>query len=999
MNCTRPGSHTVRLSACVGLWLLAAVLRAQSYEIVHVLSGSTGHPTGQLAQTSDGSMLGTTERGGRFGKGSIFRLVPDGLGGFANVELHSFSGIDGQGPHGGVIAASDGQYYGTTTRGGSFGGGTLYRLDRLGRVTTLHHFDTTNGTFPMGELVEHGGLLYGTTSSQGPGFSGSIFTSDLVGGFAVVYAFTGAAGASPNSGLTTGPDGLLYGVASSGGSTNGGVVFRLEADGSVTDLHDFVADTDGFDPVGGLTLGSDGFLYGTAAGAGPGGSGTVFRIDPLGTFTMLHGLIPSEASTPVAPLFEASPGVFVGSGSFGGTTNDGTLFRYETATTTLTRIHAFSTIDGEYPYSGVIRASDGSLYGSTSAGGATGLGEVYRTDVDGNVESVATFSNFEGSHPVAGLYQADDGKIYGADAQDGQYGFGAAFRIDASDLFEVLHSFVPAEGTGVAAPMTQGSDGALYGLASANGAGGFGALFRIDPATSAFSIVHDFDGAGGKTPIAGLLPLADFLYGTTNEGGVNSQGTLFRIDTAGVFENLWDFTGTEGAAPRNALIAGSDGLLYGGAYGGGATGDGSLFHYDSGAGVVSFHDFQPSEGQHAGPLVEVSNGIFDGTTTAGGAHDAGTLYQTDAAGTVSVLHDFGSAQDDGTHPSGRIVLATDGRVYGTTERGASPDLGSIYRFDGATLEIVQIFEPESGVYPFGGLTQAADGGLYGTTFSGGLSDRGVVYRLFPETAQPSVTAIVPSSGAGQGGTSVAVQGTHFHPAASLSIGGIAGLRVDEDSRSLLGVAPALTPGALYDVTVLNPAAMSTLEKAWFADFLDVDSGNIFHDDVEAIVRAGITAGCGGGNYCVNAAVTRAQMAVFLLKAKLGAGHVPPPATGTVFADVPLGSFADAWIEELASLGITGGCGGADYCPGFPVTRAQMAIFLLKTSLGSGYAPPVVAQIFDDVAPGAFAADWINDLSGRGITGGCSANPLLYCPANSSTRGQMAVFMTKTFLAP
>ena len=422
--------------------------------------------------------------------------------------------------------------------------------------------------------------------------------------------------------------------------------------------------------------------------------------------------------------------------------------------------------------------------------------------------------------------------------------------------------------------MTQGSDGALYGLASENGAGGFGALFRLDPATSAFSIVHDFDGAGGKTPIAGLLPMADFLYGTTNEGGANSQGTLFRIDTAGVFENLWDFTGTEGAAPRNALIAGSDGLLYGGAYGGGATGDGSLFHYDSGAGVVSFHDFQPSEGRHAGPLVEISDGVFDGTTTAGGAHAAGTLYQSDAAGTVSVLHDFGSDQDDGTHPSGRIVLATDGRVYGTTEQGASPDLGSIYRFDGTTFEIVQIFEPESGVYPFGGLMQAADGSLYGTTFSGGLSDRGVIYRLFPEAAIPSVTAIVPSSGAGQGGTSVAVQGTHFHPAAGLSIGGIAALRVDEDSRSLLGVAPALTPGALYDVTVLNPSTMTTLEKGWFADFLDVDSSNIFHDDVEAIVRAGITAGCGGGNYCVAAAVTRAQMAVFLLKAKLGAGLRP-----------------------------------------------------------------------------------------------------------------------------
>ena len=75
-----------------------------------------------------------------------------------------------------------------------------------------------------------------------------------------------------------------------------------------------------------------------------------------------------------------------------------------------------------------------------------------------------------------------------------------------------------------------------------------------------------------------------------------------------------------------------------------------------------------------------------------------------------------------------------------------------------------------------------------------------------------------------------------------------------------------------------------------------------------------------------------------------------------------------------------------FCPGSPVTRAQMAVFLLKTSLGAAYVPPLSAQIFEDVPSGAFAADWINDLSLRGITGGCSASPPLYCPAGSSTRG-------------
>jgi hypothetical protein len=141
------------------------------------------------------------------------------------------------------------------------------------------------------------------------------------------------------------------------------------------------------------------------------------------------------------------------------------------------------------------------------------------------------------------------------------------------------------------------------------------------------------------------------------------------------------------------------------------------------------------------------------------------------------------------------------------------------------------------------------------------------------------------------------------------------------------------------------------------------------------------------------------MAVFLLKAEHGSVYVPPPCFG-IFGDVPCpGGFAADWIEQLAAEGVTSGCGAGNYCPDAAVTRAQMAVFLLKTLLGSGYVPPLVAQIFDDVPSGAFASDWINDLYRRGVTGGCSASPLLYCPDNPNTRGQMAVFVTRTFSLP
>ena len=211
--------------------------------------------------------------------------------------------------------------------------------------------------------------------------------------------------------------------------------------------------------------------------------------------------------------------------------------------------------------------------------------------------------------------------------------------------------------------------------------------------------------------------------------------------------------------------------------------------------------------------------------------------------------------------------------------------------------------------------------------------------------------------------------------------------------------PALAPGALYDVVVADPSTLSaTLPAAWFADFADVPAGSLFHDDVEKIFRAGITAGCGGGNYCPSSSVTREQMAVFLLKAEHGSSYAPPLCTG-VFADVPCPSTFANWIERLASEGITAGCGGGNYCPASPVTRQQMAVFLLKTEHGSSYVPPTCTGVFEDVTcPGPFA-DWIEQLHAEGITGGCQTSPLLYCPTSPVNRGQMAVFLVKTFSLP
>ncbi|MEX0881249.1 MAG: M20/M25/M40 family metallo-hydrolase [Thermoanaerobaculia bacterium] len=231
---------------------------------------------------------------------------------------------------------------------------------------------------------------------------------------------------------------------------------------------------------------------------------------------------------------------------------------------------------------------------------------------------------------------------------------------------------------------------------------------------------------------------------------------------------------------------------------------------------------------------------------------------------------------------------------------------------------------------------------------------------------------------------------------TLSGGGV--ITAGQGSRQI--VFDAGPPGSTMHVTVIESASGCTSPMAETdiqVDFLDVPPTNLFHDFVNTVARNGVTAGCGGGNYCGVSNVTRSQMAVFLLKAKFGPTHVPPAATGTVFLDVPSNGFAAAWIEELAALGVTGGCGGGNYCPTSPVTRAQMAVFLLKASIDAAYVPPpATGGVFTDVAAGSFAADWIEDLFARAITGGCLTNPLRYCPSNNNNRQQMAVFIVKAF---
>ena len=319
----------------------------------------------------------------------------------------------------------------------------------------------------------------------------------------------------------------------------------------------------------------------------------------------------------------------------------------------------------------------------------------------------------------------------------------------------------------------------------------------------------------------------------------------------------------------------------------------------------------------------------------------------------------------------------------------------------------------SSVVAGGGVTfQTA--GPYSVGETAGQSDAGVAsggaFTLYggfwvPTScglASPTITApvSVPVGATGLSASAPNVGGATF----SWTLAGGTIASGQGTSQILFNAGPPGTTMVLSVTATLGACAAGAVPVAVQVDFLDVPPADAFHSFVDTLARDGVTRGCGGGNYCRNSDVTRAQMAVFLLKSEHGSSYTPPPCTG-VFPDVecaPAPAFAVDWIEQLHGEGITGGCGGGDYCPDGAVTRAQMAVFLLKTEHGSSYAPPACTGVFADVECSptpAFAVDWIEQLYREGVTGGCATGPLRYCPSSAVTRGQMAVFLVKTFSLP
>lgn len=298
--------------------------------------GVTSYPG--LLKAANGNFYGSTVAGGASFAGDVFEITPEGT--FSTI--YSFCSeancADGEEPYGGLVQAGNGNFYGTTTAGGTHGGGTIFELTPAGKLTTLYNFcslaQCADGYFVWGNLMQSSnGKLYGSTWQGGANGAGTVFQITLAGKFTTLHSFTYKDGASPFGTLLQTSTASLLGTTAAGGKRNDGTVFEITTAGKLTTLYNFCAKAycaDGASPYAGLIEDGAGNFYGTTQAGGASSRGTVFQITSTGKLSTLYSFC-SDANC----------------------------------------------ADGAYPYAGLTLGSDGKFYGTTTNGGDPGCDVPY----------------------------------------------------------------------------------------------------------------------------------------------------------------------------------------------------------------------------------------------------------------------------------------------------------------------------------------------------------------------------------------------------------------------------------------------------------------------------------------------------------------------------------------------------------------------------------------------------------------------------------------------
>jgi uncharacterized repeat protein (TIGR03803 family) len=394
-------------------------------------------------------------------------------------------------------------------------------------------------------------------------------------------------------------------------------------------------------------------MIGATSFGGPNNAGVVYSMQSDGSnFVSLQSFSPRTLPQPQSGLIKGSDGRLYGMFSRGGTHNHGAVVRLNADGSDMTLIYSFSRQNPGTSWGNIFQASDGDLYGMTRIGGPDAGGIIFKVKTDGSgYTTLHVLRSVDGIMPMGGLTEASNGRLYGMTPAGGLFGSGTIFSLEKNGSdFNVIFRF----GTGAPVnsgfnprgDLVQGTDGYFYGTLSGGGENGKGVVFKILPDGSDFTKIIDFDGATkGATPGASLLIGSNGkIYGLTQSGGTHNQGALFVVDNDGAnFARLFDFDGANtGGTTLCKLTEGTDGLLYGTANGGGANALGTVFKISkNGTGFQKLADLNASASRPVfGPLAEGQPGKFFGMTSTGGPGEGGAVFSITSAGAFSVVKDF-----------------------------------------------------------------------------------------------------------------------------------------------------------------------------------------------------------------------------------------------------------------------------------------------------------------------------------------------------------------------
>ncbi len=528
-----------------------------------------------LIQASDGMLYGMTQNGGVNGVGVIFQFDPSTN---TYTKKIDFSTINGRLPLGSLMQASDGKLYGMTSEGGTNNAGVLFQFDfSTNTYTKKFDFSTANGTSPHGSLMQAAdGNLYGMTQQGGANAAGVIFQYEPSSNtYTKKIDLSTANGSIPFGALMQASDGKLYGMTQQGGANSLGVLFQYDPSSNTYTRKIDLSAANGSNPLGSLIQTLDGKLYGMTSGGGVNGVGALFQYDPSSnTYTKKIDLnFAPDGNIPGSSLMQASDGKLYGMTSSGGANNMGVLFQYDPSTNTITKKFDFDgAANGSTPHGSLMQASDGMLYGMAYAGGTNGAGVIFQYNTYTNTYTKKIDLVWaSGSYPFTSLIQASDGKLYGITTAGGANGYGVIFQYNpSSNTYIKKFDFVAATGAGSISSLIQASDGKLYGLSHQGGAGGpssAGAIFQYTPSTNTYADKFDFSGTTiGSYPQGSLIQASDGkLYGMTSGGGANGVGALFQFNpSTSTCIKKFDFDGTtNGSNPQGSLMQAADGKLYG----------------------------------------------------------------------------------------------------------------------------------------------------------------------------------------------------------------------------------------------------------------------------------------------------------------------------------------------------------------------------------------------------------------------------------------------------